>query len=78
MSRTVMASDIKTLAVCYEAFCEANRDDDESARKVWAGMLKDAQNKTGIIMMPESCLRSYESPRWIKTLCESDFPASSH
>ena len=42
---------IKSLAVAYEAFCEANRDGNMSGKRVWGEMLKEAQDKLGIVLI---------------------------
>jgi hypothetical protein len=42
---------IKTLAVAYEAFCDANRLGDLSGKRVWGEMLKETQDKLGIVLL---------------------------
>jgi hypothetical protein len=46
----------KALAVAYEAYFSAKRDDDVSAMRVWARALIDAQNVTGVVLLDEDGL----------------------
>jgi len=48
MTHLVSAEAAKSLAVAYEAYHDAQRDQDLNAIRVWARLLIAAQNDTGI------------------------------
>jgi len=47
----------RTLAVAYDAFNAAKKDNDDNAIRVWGNMLIDAQRETGIELYQESIIR---------------------
>jgi len=42
----------RTLAVSYNAFQEARKEDDENGTHVWTGILCRAQRETGVELIP--------------------------
>lgn len=47
----------KSLAVSYEAFLDAMKDDRKSGLRVWGLQLLEAQRETGIVLLSEDAIR---------------------
>ena len=57
MTKMISKTQAKSLAISYNAFCEAMDDDDILGQRVWGSDLLDVQNETGITLVKTITLK---------------------